>query len=135
MTNDGRDPSTLIALIFRVVDAPRRTLAVAALAVLLLAAASLVRSPLAELVKSGTLCGGAWCLAGLSWLRERVARSASGACRRRRRAIGSGYCQSPASPSRCGCHAGLHANPENQPGDGPFAAMDSRRGATGQSDG
>jgi hypothetical protein len=56
MNSAERDPDTFIALIFRVVDAPRRTLAAAALMMLLLAAASLFRFPVGELVRSATLC-------------------------------------------------------------------------------
>jgi hypothetical protein len=72
MRNDGRDPDTLIGLIFRIVDVPRRTLAVAALAALLLAALSLARLPFAELGRGWTLWGGGACIAGLDCLRRRV---------------------------------------------------------------
>lgn len=81
MVNNGQDPNTLIALIFRIVDTPRRTLALAALVTLFLAAVSLARLPLGELAQCGTLLGGSACIAGVSWLRERTTRSArSSAC-------------------------------------------------------
>jgi hypothetical protein len=80
--NDGRDPETLVALLFRIVDVPRRTLAAAALVVLVVAAVTLFRFPLPTLVRNGTLCGSGMCLAGAGLLRRRVTRSASDASRR-----------------------------------------------------
>src|ERR1700722_10910445 len=71
MTPNERDPGTITALIFRLVDVPRRTLAAAALAVILLAAASLARAPVEELTRNGLLCGSSVTMAGLSWLSRR----------------------------------------------------------------
>lgn len=78
MTSEGRDPRTLIALIFRIVDEPRRTLAVAALAVLLIAAVSHARFPVAEVMRSA-LFGGVVCLA-VHGRRQRVLGSRHGPC-------------------------------------------------------
>jgi len=71
MTPDERDPDTITALIFRLVDVPRRTLAAAALAVILLAAVSLVGVPVEKLMRNGLLCGSGVSMAGLSWLCRR----------------------------------------------------------------
>lgn len=70
MGNDRQDPDTLIALIFRIVDMPRRTLALATLMVLILAGVSLARLPVVELARSGTLWGGGACVVGLGCLRS-----------------------------------------------------------------
>lgn len=64
MENGRRDPRTLIALFFRIVDVPHRTLAAAVLMSLMLTALSLGRFPVAELVRNGTLWGGGVCIAG-----------------------------------------------------------------------
>lgn len=67
MRNDDQDdPVTLIGLLFRIVDVPRRTLAATALLMLIVAVANSIRFPLAELARDGTLCGGGCALPDLA---------------------------------------------------------------------
>jgi hypothetical protein len=71
MASTERDPDTITALIFRLVDVPHRALAAGALAVILLAAASLAAAPVENLTRNGLLCGSGVSMAGLSWLYRR----------------------------------------------------------------
>lgn len=84
MENDRPDPRTFVALLFRIVDEPRRTLAAAALLLLFMAAALIARLQLLGSVTDETLGGGGACIAVAGWLRHRAIGSVPGPERDRR---------------------------------------------------